>query len=107
MPQKTINLNNAEEGFLLVKDVLDTSGRILCREGTVLTKKLILRFLRMGIENVVIKDEVFLSKEEIEQEKKIIERRFQLIGSENSFLFKLKNISLNHLEMKAEQEEHE
>lgn len=101
MPQKLIDLNNAKAGSILAKSVEDSAGRILCREGTELSDKLIIRFLRMGIEKVTIKHDIPFTKEQLEKQKQLIDRRFVLIKKEDKLLQKLKNECINYYEKKV------
>lgn len=107
MPQKSIDLNNAKAGSVLAKAVEDSAGRILCREGTTLSDKLILRFLRMGIEKVIIKHEIPFTKEDLLKQKKLIEKRFILINEEEKLLFKLKKICIDYYEKKVLKDDQE
>ena len=79
MPTVSIPLKEAKPGMVLAEDLYMKDGKIiLCKKGTVLTDKLIDRFENLGVECILINQD--MSEEErkaaLEEKLKLIEQAF-------------------------------
>ena len=75
---KTIEIKDVEEGMVVARDILSSSGQCLVAKGTALTAFLIKSFSRYNITNLYIRDEeeqqTFTDAEVMDAEAMCIEK---------------------------------